>query len=241
MTTTSVQSKVLVKLRDLILKGNFAPGERLAEIPLAERLGTSRTPVRIALATLEQEGLIKNLAGGGYEMRQYTTKEIKDAIRVRGMLEGMAARLVAEQGATRNLLRQLQELLEEGDEILDRPQLDMDSYAGYVEMNNQIHSLIIAHCDNVALVESLTALNRRPFAAPSALLPMQSSIGVGHVWMKFAHIQHHLIVDAIRSGEGARAQALCQEHVEIPIRNLDYAIDNPDLAAKVLPNIKIVP
>jgi GntR family transcriptional regulator of vanillate catabolism len=47
---TSLQTQVLVQLRDLILKGEFSPGERLAEIPLAEKLNASRTPVRAALA-----------------------------------------------------------------------------------------------------------------------------------------------------------------------------------------------
>lgn len=54
----SQQSRVLVQLRDMILKGEFVPGERLAEIPLAEKLEASRTPVRLALASLEHEGLI---------------------------------------------------------------------------------------------------------------------------------------------------------------------------------------
>ena len=48
-----------MQLRDLILRGTFEPGQRLAEQQLAERLGASRTPVRSALVTLEQEGLIE--------------------------------------------------------------------------------------------------------------------------------------------------------------------------------------
>jgi GntR family transcriptional regulator of vanillate catabolism len=50
----SLQDTVLMQLRDLILSGEFAPGQRLAEQQLAERLGASRTPVRGALVTLEQ-------------------------------------------------------------------------------------------------------------------------------------------------------------------------------------------
>src|ERR1700757_3128087 len=88
----SQQSRVLVQLRDLILKGEFMPGERLAEIPLAEKLGASRTPVRLALAGLEHEGLIEQSPGGGYQMRRITSREIADAIRVRGLVEGFAAR-----------------------------------------------------------------------------------------------------------------------------------------------------
>jgi GntR family transcriptional regulator of vanillate catabolism len=71
---SSQQSRVLVQLRDLILKGGFAPGERLAEIPLAERLGVSRTPVRLALGSLEYEGLIEPSLGGGYQMRRFTPR-----------------------------------------------------------------------------------------------------------------------------------------------------------------------
>src|SRR5437868_14447177 len=66
----SQQSRVLVQLRDLLLKGEFVRGERLAEIPLAEKLGASRTPVRLALTSLEHEGLIEQSPGGGHQMRR---------------------------------------------------------------------------------------------------------------------------------------------------------------------------
>jgi GntR family transcriptional regulator of vanillate catabolism len=56
----SLQDTVLIQLRDLILRGTFEPGQRLAEQQLAERLGASRTPIRAALVTLEQEGLIES-------------------------------------------------------------------------------------------------------------------------------------------------------------------------------------
>jgi GntR family transcriptional regulator of vanillate catabolism len=55
----SLQETVLIQLRDLILRGEFEPGQRLAEQQLAERLGRSRTPVRAALAALEGEGLVE--------------------------------------------------------------------------------------------------------------------------------------------------------------------------------------
>ena len=54
----NLQETVLMQLRDLILRGEFEPGQRLAEQQLAERLGASRTPVRAALVTLEQLSLI---------------------------------------------------------------------------------------------------------------------------------------------------------------------------------------
>ena len=63
-------------LRDWVLHGKFSPGARLEEIPLAEKLGVSRTPVRAALATLGNEGLLEHLPKRGYTVRAYDLAEI---------------------------------------------------------------------------------------------------------------------------------------------------------------------
>lgn len=236
----SQQSRVLVQLRDLMLKGTFAPGERLAEIPLAERLDASRTPVRLALATLEHEGLIEPSPGGGYQMRRFTAQEVSDAIHVRGVLEGMAARLLAEHGASRQLLRELHDCLKRGDEAVNRAQMEIDDYATYVEVNTRFHGLLAEGAGNITLTRTLETLNGQPFAAPSAMLPMQSSMEEGHQWMKLAQHQHHAIVQAIERGQGARAQALGEEHVEIARMNLEYAMERPEKAAEVLPAIRLM-
>lgn len=236
----SQQSRVTVQLRDLILKGEFAPGERLAEIPLSEKLDASRTPVRLALATLEHEGLIEPSPGGGYQMRRFTAQEVADAIQVRGVLEGFAARLVAEHGASRQLMRELRDCLEEGDRAVNKPTMDLDDYAAYVEMNTRLHAAILEGSGNVALRRQMDMLNGQPFAAASAMLPMQSSMEEGHQWMKQAHRQHHALVQAIERGQGYRAQALCEEHVEIARMNLDYAMEKPELVAEVMPGIRLV-
>lgn len=70
----SLQETVLMQLRDWILSGQFEPGQRLAEQQLAERLGASRTPVRAALVTLEQEGLVEANETGKYLVRQFTAQ-----------------------------------------------------------------------------------------------------------------------------------------------------------------------
>jgi len=237
---SSQQSRVLVQLRDLILKGAFTPGERLAEIPLAERLEASRTPVRLALAALEHEGLIEPSGSGGYQMRRFTAREVTDAIRVRGVLEGMAARTLAEQGPSRQLLRELHDCLEAGDATVDKPTMDLDDYAAYVEVNTRFHHLLVHGSGNLALIRSITMLNGQPFAAASAMLPMQSSFDEGHQWMKQAQRQHHAMVQAIENGQGYRVQALCEEHVEIACMNMEYALERPEEAAELLPGIHLV-
>ena len=242
MTTAveSQQARVLIQLRDLILKGEFGPGERLAEIPLADRLNASRTPVRLALSTLEYEGLIEPSPSGGYQMRGYTAKEVSDAIQARGVLEGFAARLLAEQGAPRSLLRELHDCLRIGDEAVNKPLMEIDDYAAYAEMNTRFHAIILEGCGNLAVVRMIDRLISLPFSAPSSMLPMQSSLEEGTQWMQMAHRQHHALVQAIERGQSSRAQALGEEHVEIARRNLEYAVDRPDQAAKVLPAIRLV-
>lgn len=236
----SQQSRVLIQLRDLILKGAFAPGERLAEIPLAEKLDASRTPVRLALTTLEYEGLIEAMAGGGYRMRGFTTTEVSHAIQTRGVLEGYAARLLTEKGPSKQILRQLRQCLDEGDEAVNKIQMNFDDYAAYVEINERFHALILEGCGNRTVQRMMEMLNGQPFAAPSAMLPMQSSHEEGTRAMQQAQLQHHAIVQAIERGQGTRAQALGEEHVEIARMNVEYATKNPELAAEVMPGIRLV-
>ena len=57
--------RALLQMRELLLRGEFRPGERLREIPLAARLKVSRTPLRLVLDRLEQEGLLSARPTGG--------------------------------------------------------------------------------------------------------------------------------------------------------------------------------
>jgi GntR family transcriptional regulator of vanillate catabolism len=72
------------------------------------------------------------------------------------------------------------------------------------------------------------------------MLPMQSSLEEGQRWMLFAHLQHRNLLHAIEHGEGARAQAIAQEHVQVAKLNLEYAFDRPEAVEGVMPAIKLV-
>lgn len=236
----SLQETVLIQLRDLILRGDFEPGQRLAEQQLAERLGASRTPVRAALVTLEQEGLVEANDTGKFLVRQFTPQEVADAIAVRGHLEGMAARLVAEHGVSRQLQGDLQACLAEGDRLLAAKPLTMQSYADYAAMNDRFHALVLEACGNRALQRSVALNDKLPFAPASAMLPMQGSVALDRDWMLYAHRQHHMLVDAMRRGEGARAQALAVEHTEVAQMNMRLALERRAETERVLPAIRLV-
>ena len=236
----NLQETVLMQLRDLILRGEFAPGHRLAEQQLAERLGASRTPVRAALVTLEQEGLVEANETGKFLVRQFTPREVSDAIAVRGHLEGMAARLVAEHGMQRQLQLDLQACLDDGDRLLAANPLGYDSYAGYAAMNDRFHSLLLEASGNRALQRAVALNNALPFAPASAMLPMQSTLEQDRDWMLYAHRQHHMLFDALKRGEGARAQALAVEHTEVAQMNMRLALERRSETERVMPAIRLV-
>lgn len=236
----NLQETVLIQLRDLILRGDFEPGQRLAEQQLAERLGASRTPVRAALVTLEQEGLVLVNDTGGYVARPFTAQEVRDAIAVRGHLEGMAARLVAEHGVSRQLQGDLQACLDEGDRLLSAKPLTLDSYAAYASMNDRFHDLVLVASGNRALQRAVALNNRLPFAPASAMLPMQGSVTLDRDWMLYAHRQHHMLVEAMKRGEGTRAQALATEHTEVAQENMRLALERRAESERVMPGIRLV-
>src|SRR6266567_3188178 len=93
----SQTGRTLLTLRELLLKGEFKPGERLSELALVERLGVSRTPIRLAFDRLAHEGLVEPAPSGGFVVCEFTIADIWDAIDMRGVLEGTAARLAAER------------------------------------------------------------------------------------------------------------------------------------------------
>lgn len=236
----NLQETVLIQLRDLILRGEFEPGQRLAEQQLAERLGASRTPVRAALVTLEQEGLVEANETGKFLVRQFTPREVTDAIAVRGHLEGMAARLVAEHGVSRQLQLDLQACLDDGDSALAANPLTYESYADYAAMNDRFHALILGACGNRALQRAVALNNKLPFAPASAMLPMQGTVTLDRDWMLYAHRQHHMLFAALKAGEGARAQALAVEHTEVAQMNLRMALERRAETERVLPAIRLV-
>jgi GntR family transcriptional regulator of vanillate catabolism len=236
----NLQETVLMQLRDLVLRGEFPPGGRLAEQQLAERLGASRTPVRAALVTLEQEGLVEANGTGGYLVRRFTMREVIDAIAVRGHLEGMAARLVAEHGLSRQLRLDLQACLDEGDRLLRADPLGYDDYAAYAAMNDRFHRLVVEASGNRALQRALALNDKLPFAAASAMLPMQSSLAEDRDWMKYAHRQHHMLFQALADGTGARAQALAEEHTEVAQMNMRMAVERRSDTEKLLPGMRLV-
>src|SRR6185369_13999503 len=119
----SQTGRTLLTLREMLLKGEFAPGERLSELALVARLNVSRTPIRLALDRLSHEGLLEASPSGGFIVCEFTLADIWDALDMRGVLEGTAARLAAERLVDVSELRNIREYQREMD-VIARHTLD---------------------------------------------------------------------------------------------------------------------
>ncbi len=210
----------------MLLRGDFQPGERLSELPLVARLGVSRTPIRLALDRLANEGLLEIWPTGGFVVRAFTLTDVYDAIEMRGVLEGAAARLAAERLQDRDELTALCALQKELETVMPPATLTptIDSFARYLDLNESFHSALIDLAKSPMLRRTLDRVLSLPFASPSATVFARLKLPEAKELLTIAHDHHNVIIDAItRIGEGSRAENLMWEHARLALRNLEAA------------------
>lgn len=214
-------TRALIELRKKIINGDFPGGTRLFEVPLAEELSISRTPVREAMSRLAEEGLLDRAKGGGFIVRTFGLVDVVDAIELRGVLEGTAARLAAERGVEPEAMARIEETVALLDRCFgERPDdVDFDAYA---ELNARFHVELAALAGSEIIRREVERAARLPFASPSAFLPNNADIAAFRRSLRMAQEQHRAIVSAISAREGARAEAIAREHARTARRNLDY-------------------
>jgi len=205
----------------MILNGKFKPGERITETSLARTLGASRTPVRYALSVLEQEGLVSSIPNRGYRIERFSMRDIGNAIDLRGTLEGLAARVIAEHGMDEDVARTLQQCLNDGDRILDKHDLDETDIVDYTNMNARFHEILVKAANNRPLTNALNLNDKVPFAGASALALSVNNPDIVKKMLQQAHAQHHVIFEAMANGEGMRVEALMREHALVTKKSLD--------------------
>jgi GntR family transcriptional regulator of vanillate catabolism len=211
--TDTQLARATVSIREMILRGRLPAGKRVAEATLAQALGMSRTPIRQALPLLAREGLLVESGTRGYVVRTFTRSDILDAIDVRGLLEGFAARRIAERGAAPELLAQLRECLVAGDRIFAKGHLVESDEAAYGAVNGRFHDLIIEAAASHVTSDVIERIASIPFAAAAAIAFDASDLQSMFDALWIAHQQHYAIVDALESGQATRVEFLMREHV----------------------------
>jgi GntR family transcriptional regulator, vanillate catabolism transcriptional regulator len=228
----SHSARTLLRLREMLFRGEFQRGERLSELPLSARLGVSRTPIRLALDRLAHEGLLEPSRSGGFVVREFTVDAVWDAIEVRGVLEGTAARLAAERVEDDRELDALRRYRHDMDS-LKKPAATEESFSRYLDLNESFHSELVRLAKSEMLQWTLDRVISLPFASPSALLFARSKLAGAAEMHVIGQEQHQAIVEAIESRQGTRAESLAREHARLSRRNLELVLTNREILSCV--------
>lgn len=188
-------------LRRAIITGEFAPGERLMEISLANRLGVSRTPVREAIRKLELEGLVIMIPRKGAQVAKITEKSLRDVIEIRCVLEEFAASLACERitpEGRENLKeahKNFVEAVKNGD-ILD-----------IVEKDERFHDAIFQATSNERLITIINNLREQFYRYRMEYVKdiEQHSVLVN---------EHELLLRAIYDGDSETAKRIMRTHLQ---------------------------
>lgn len=244
MTATEAKThamRALLSLRERILSGEYAAGMRLLEVPTAEALDISRTPVREAMSRLVEEGLLERAPAGGFVVRRFSFADVTDAIELRGVLEGCAARLAAERGVAPALMEEIGGTVSQLDQCFGDRLSDVD-FDSYSELNTTFHIQLAGLAGSEMIRRELERATHLPFASPSAFLFNTDLFAAFHKSLHVAQEHHRALVEAITAREGARAEALAREHARIARSNLEYVLTKDrDLISRVPGLALIVP
>jgi DNA-binding GntR family transcriptional regulator len=193
----SLSDDAYFRIRDLIVSLELAPGAIVSERELMERLGLGRTPVREALRTLAQEKLVEVYPRRGIFVSSVNARDLASLSEVRAVIEGHAARLAAER-ATDEERAQAAELIPE----LDRP---ADPRA-LIDLDQRIHRHVYRCAHNRFLEETLEEYYvltlRIWFLALDRVARLDEAVR-----------EHRELMEAIRDGDGGRAEEAMHRHV----------------------------
>jgi DNA-binding GntR family transcriptional regulator len=188
-------------LRDAICEGRLEPNDKLAQIPLAEQLGISRTPVRDALQRLAQEGLVRALSWRGFVVSEFSVRDAVDIYEVRLALEPLAAR----KAVGLHSRAQIAELLDNCEQTAEIAEAEISEV---YELNHRFHTGIVEPCENQVLVRTLDQLWQMP-----ASLRMFHAQAVHSHALEQTTQEHRAIVDALMAGDATLVEERVRAHI----------------------------
>ena len=185
-------------VREAIVVGGYAPGERLTEERLAADFGVSRSPVREALRSLASEGFVRTGHYAGTFVAELGEHEVEDLLEIRRAIESLAARRAAER-RTDEQLDAMADTIEDA-----RKALVDEDFGALVALNSRFHTALAAASGN------------------TILMPLLEQLRAKIAWVYAADVrarahdsweEHADLLDAVRAGEGDRAAAVALDHV----------------------------
>jgi len=208
---------VFQTLRQAILREDLAPGERLMEIPLANKLGVSRTPLREAIRMLEQEGLVVMIPRRGAQVAGISEKSLRDVLEVRKSLEKLAVELACERMTEENMKE-----MNRAEEAFSAAVHEGDALR-IAETDEQFHDVIYNSTGNTKLVQLLNNLREQMYRYRLEHIKDEKS--------RLSLLEEHQrMMTALRSRDVELAKKAAGEHIvnqeNNVIRNLREQEDN---------------
>ena len=201
------------RLRDMIIQGTLAPGMKLNERVLAERLGISRTPLREAIKFLASEGLVELQPNRGAFVALIDAATVREVFVVLGALEALAGEAVCAH-ATDAQIAEIRALHYQM--VLHQMRGDL---AAYFRCNQDIHARLVEFSGNAALLQTWRALN-----AKVQRVRYMANLS-GERWQQAVQ-EHEAMLDALGARDGARLAANLRDHLAHKLVMVLAALDD---------------
>lgn len=214
----SIDTELAARIRQDIIMGVYKGGERLSEARLCDAYNVSRTPVRLALRLLERENLLRRGEGRGYIVFSPTVQDILQAVQVRGHLESLAARLMAQSEERAQHLPHMANAIETIDKLLRLGTMDDSARRQAQAANKVFHSTILTACGNDYVGYTCEQISHLPMLAAGSMVFDKTSNAdadkhqSGLFRLQLGNAQHQVIYEAIEKGDVVRAEGMMREH-----------------------------
>ncbi|MEM6388647.1 MAG: GntR family transcriptional regulator [Pseudomonadota bacterium] len=223
----SIDIRLAAQIRSDIIHGVYTEGERLSEAQLCDTHSVSRTPVRLALRLLEREGIVRRGAGRGYTIQSPSIADIMQAVQVRGHLESLAARLMAQSKARHTSLPAMAQAIETIEKLVDLGRLDAQTSRQLQSANEVFHRTILDACGNDYVGFTCKQISHLPMLAAGSMVFDRAVSETPDMWekgvfrLKIGNAQHQVIYEAIEQGDAVRAEGMMREHSHTMIKYIE--------------------
>ena len=198
---TSVVNRIERELEELILTGEFGPGDRIKENAVAARFGVSRAPVREACRSLQRDGLLHIVPNQGSFVRVLSLVEIVNLFDIRACLGRLAGELAA-AAITRADVQELRDL------IAAMEAASQAADAGrYIELNITFHAKLYAATGNARLAALDTQMGKE------LRIYRQHGLAFGG-GLAVSNVEHRAILAAVERGDRLNAGAELEKHIQ---------------------------
>lgn len=206
-------------LREAIISGELAPGEKITERGLAARLSVSPTPVREALRRLEQDQLVQRTGPRSVQVAALDDDKAAEIRLIEGTLRATAARLAA-ANATEAQLAGMARLLDEGDAEQARlraraeagHEITVDDLADLLAITRRFHHALNEASGNAVLIRLLGLVDAFSLAHRREKLRGELRHDQTKAAMTRRYAEHRTLLDAVRAGDGDEAERLMRAH-----------------------------